>query len=323
MEERISVIVPAYNSAAHLDSCVTSVLEQTDPCWELILVDDGSTDGTPALCDAWTARDARIRSFHQPNAGVSAARNAGLAAARGKYLAFLDSDDRMDPRCLETLRNTIGTAQLAVCGVQEDLGWSDQLTDGCWTLEEMRATPSRFTNPLYINALWNKLFLRDLVEDNQIRFPQTVRRCEDAYFVENYLLHCKKVAVTAEKRYDYVQREGSAMHSFYERVCDDELPLMRLQYDFFHGAPLAPREEQAFWDWQYGKVLAIVRYLVTYAPTARVCRERLAELCDDPLVRQSFLRPAELGRRKELYAFAVRKKRYGLLRAMVRGLERN
>ena len=187
----------------------------------------------------------------------------------------------------------------------------------------MRATPSRFTNPLYINALWNKLFLRDLVEDNQIRFPQTVRRCEDAYFVENYLLHCKKVAVTDEKRYDYVQREGSAMHRFYERVCDDELPLMRLQYDFFHGAPLAPREEQAFWDWQYGKVLAIVRYLVTYAPTDRVCREQLAELCDDPLVRQSFLRPAELGRRKELYAFVVRKKRYGLLRAMVRGLERN
>lgn len=65
-----------------------------------------------------------------------------------------------------------------------------------------------------------------------------------------------------------------------------------------------------------------MRYLVTYAPTARVCREQLAELCADPLVRQSFLRPAELGRRKELYAFAVRKKRYGLLRAMVRGLEK-
>ena len=100
---KISLIVPVYNTKAYLDDCIRSVLAQTFQDWELILVDDGSTDGSGALCEAWAERDARIRVLHQPNGGVSRARNSGISQARGEYLVFLDSDDQVLPAYLQRL----------------------------------------------------------------------------------------------------------------------------------------------------------------------------------------------------------------------------
>ena len=99
----ISVIVPVYQAEALLPQCVESVLAQTFSDWELLLIDDGSRDGSPALCDGYAARDPRIRVFHKPNGGVSTARNLGLEQATGPYIAFLDADDAFEPAALETL----------------------------------------------------------------------------------------------------------------------------------------------------------------------------------------------------------------------------
>ena len=100
----ISVIVPVYQAEKLLRDCVESVREQTFADWELLLVDDGCTDGSPALCDQLAREDERIRVFHKErNSGVSETRNLGLDNARGAYIAFLDADDRYEPRCLETL----------------------------------------------------------------------------------------------------------------------------------------------------------------------------------------------------------------------------
>ncbi len=99
----ISVIVPVYQAEALLPQCVESVLAQTFSDWELLLIDDGSRDGSPALCDGYAAKDPRIRVFHKPNGGVSTARNLGLEQATGPYIAFLDADDAFEPAALETL----------------------------------------------------------------------------------------------------------------------------------------------------------------------------------------------------------------------------
>ncbi len=100
----ISVIVPVYQAEKLLPKCVESVQNQTFTDWELLLVDDGCTDGSPALCDRYAEEDSRVRALHQPqNAGVSAARNAGLDAAQGECIAFLDADDQYEPCFLETL----------------------------------------------------------------------------------------------------------------------------------------------------------------------------------------------------------------------------
>lgn len=99
----ISIIMPVYNTAPYLGEAVSSVLAQSWPDWELVITDDGSTDGSAGICDDWAARDSRIRVFHQENGGVSRARNRALAESRGEYVCFLDSDDYWEASCLKTL----------------------------------------------------------------------------------------------------------------------------------------------------------------------------------------------------------------------------
>ena len=97
----VSVIVPVYNAAPWLERCLQGIVDQTCSDWECILVDDGSTDASGAICDAWQQKDARFTVVHQPNGGVSAARNRGMALAQGAYLAFCDADDLYAPRTLD------------------------------------------------------------------------------------------------------------------------------------------------------------------------------------------------------------------------------
>ena len=107
----ISVIVPVYKAEAYLHACIDSILSQTVSDFELILVDDGSPDNCPALCDAWAKKDARIKVIHRENGGLAAARNTGLQAAQGDWLLFLDSDDYWPPHMLEKLRAALAAKE--------------------------------------------------------------------------------------------------------------------------------------------------------------------------------------------------------------------
>ena len=113
-----SLIIPVYRAAALLPRCLDSVLAQTRPDWECLLVDDGSPDASPALCDAYARRDARFRVWHKANAGAAAARNAALAEARGEWVTFVDADDYLSPRFLEaaaTVRADVVLGQSRKC----------------------------------------------------------------------------------------------------------------------------------------------------------------------------------------------------------------
>ena len=132
MSPAVSVIVPVYNAAATLDRCVESVLAQAVPGGlELILVDDGSTDGSPALCDGWAQKDPRVRALHQPNGGPSAARNAGLEAARGAYIGFVDADDRLLPGAYAAFlpRMEAEDLDLLVFGLERASGYREPVPD--------------------------------------------------------------------------------------------------------------------------------------------------------------------------------------------------
>lgn len=110
----ISIIVPVYNAGRYLHECVESIIAQTFTDWELLLVDDGSTDGSHAICDDYAVSDSRIRAIHQPNGGVSAARNSGLDKASGQRIAFIDADDRVEPNYLEALHKP-AYADITMC----------------------------------------------------------------------------------------------------------------------------------------------------------------------------------------------------------------
>ncbi len=179
----ISVIVPVYGVEESLDACVESIATQTYRNLEIILVDDGSPDQCPQLCDRWAARDSRIRVIHQRNGGPSAARNAGIEASRGEYLGFVDSDDDIAEDMYETLlRNMLREqADISIIGtslVGEDGEPYVPYANEC----RFRMNPEQAFK--YVNlpgyfyvAVWDKLYRRELFDD--IRFPLERRSGED------------------------------------------------------------------------------------------------------------------------------------------------
>lgn len=317
MNDLISVVVPVYNAANYLDACLESLRAQDYPNWEAVLVDDGSTDDSPRLCDAWAAKEPRIRVLHRENGGVSAARNAGIAEAKGELLAFLDSDDRIEPTFLSTLRHIMGDTDLAICSVEDGGQSATPMAESSLALDTLRRTPSRYADLAYINFCTNKLYRASIIQKYDLGFPVGVRRSEDVNFVQDYLMHCKTMAVTSDQLYHYDQHDGSAMHRFYTGVCDDEIPLMKRQYDLFHpDGPdsLTPEEEIAFQKWQFGKVLGILRYINAYAPDMAAKRSYARQLLQEPHARQSILQPPPgTGRKAKLAAFFVKTNAYGPL----------
>lgn len=208
----VSVIVPAYNVESYLPSCVESVLAQTMPDWELLLVDDGSSDTTGTIIREYEKRDERIHGIFQTNAGAAAARNRVLDAAIGEYVAFLDSDDRFKPTMLESLLNALEqeNADVAACGAEvfpENGGETELLPIREQILRGPEAVTEYFLRGeqgLY--CVWNKLFRRSLIGD--IRFsPYT--RGEDALFNAKVFRQCGKYVGIGSCLYDYRKREGS------------------------------------------------------------------------------------------------------------------
>ena len=192
----ISVIIPVYNNEEFLRECINSVLVQTYQNLEIILIDDGSTDASGKICDEYAQRDSRIQVIHQKNAGVSAARNAGLQIARGAYIGFVDGDDYIDPdmfSCLFDLCRTSGT-EIAVCGVYNKSG--DIKFHG-EVLDSPRALV-RLAGRLYV---WNKLFSRRVIKD--ITFRTDFLYCEDLFFCLEAFAHTDRVACTPHRKYYY------------------------------------------------------------------------------------------------------------------------
>ena len=213
----ISVIVPVYNVAQYLERCVESLSAQTYWNLEIIMVDDGSTDASGSLCDSFQWTDDRIRVIHQPNGGLSAARNAGIQASKGEYLTFVDSDDYVADEYVETLYRTLtrGEADMAVCG----FAWVDEagnelphrspLQDEVLTGEQaLGKLQEDFA--VYYTTAWAALYARKIFFAGNILFP-VGKLCEDEFVIHRIYHLCQRVAVTREELYSYVQHDGSIM----------------------------------------------------------------------------------------------------------------
>ena len=218
METAISVIVPVYRVEKYLPACIDSILNQTFTDFELILVDDGSPDRCPEICDETAKRDARVRVIHQANQGLSAARNAGIEAARGAWLSFVDSDDFLAPDFLETLHDAAvraGGADCALCGVQltdeagEKIGQPLSVADGVRTGRSILETLCRAPEIPYLVA-WNKLYRRDVFQT--LRYP-VGRQNEDTYLAAELFDTVQTVICVSKPMYFYRQRADSIMYT--------------------------------------------------------------------------------------------------------------
>lgn len=221
----ISVIVPVYNSVKSLRHCVQAIENQTYPNWELILVDDGSSDGSAELCDKLAAENAGIQVIHKPNGGVSSARNAGIDAAKGEYITFCDSDDYLEPDYLENLVHTaksnpdcghIWCCFQTVSSDNQKNATPNYVSDK----DVLFFTISDYTklHELWLDtAPWNKLYQAGLIKEKSIRFPKDLSLGEDWLFNMRYLdaASNKKVAVITKPLYNYVRGNVASLDSKY------------------------------------------------------------------------------------------------------------
>ncbi|MCQ4948498.1 glycosyltransferase family 2 protein [Bittarella massiliensis (ex Durand et al. 2017)] len=208
----ISIIVPVYKVEAYLDRCVQSILNQTFSDFELILVDDGSPDRCGQMCDVYAQGDRRVRVIHKKNGGLSDARNAGIDAARGEYLGFVDSDDEIAPDMYESLYRLLqeGDADLSVCGLCDyfadgtAIPQAKQELKGVFAAEEALGEVLRGQS-ISVNAV-NKLYKKNLFDG--IRFP-VGKTTEDGFIMVKLVAKTERVAVDTAVKYRYWRREGS------------------------------------------------------------------------------------------------------------------
>jgi glycosyltransferase involved in cell wall biosynthesis len=185
MDELISIIVPVYNAEKTLRRCVRSLMGQTYRNLEIILVNDGSKDGSLGLCRKFAGEDARIRVIDQPNGGVSSARNAGLDAATGKFVMFCDSDDWTEPDWCAAMRENYEEGNLTICEIDRDDIPLEKAEHP--QILETAQRKDFLHRPLLMCALYNKFFARNVIEDNHLRFPEQLSLGEDFVFVLSYV----------------------------------------------------------------------------------------------------------------------------------------
>ena len=230
----ISVILPVYRVEKYLDRCLQSITGQTYRNLEIILVDDGSPDNSGAICDAWAAKDDRIRVIHKQNAGAGAARNTGLDVATGEIISMIDSDDYLEIHMYEHLMNLmtkdVDISECDICWTEEenlpmDDGSNAQIRV-CRMEDAMRL---HIRDEIFCQTPPNKLYRRNVIAD--IRFPEG-NLIDDEYFTYKVIGNCRKLARSSACMYAYRQQPGSAMHKAFslKRLQGLEAKLQRLEY---------------------------------------------------------------------------------------------
>lgn len=224
----ISIIVPIYNVLPYVDKCISSVLMQTYEQLEIILVDDGSTDGSSSVCDSYVNKDKRIRVIHKTNGGLSDARNVGIESAMGDYILFVDGDDYISPDMCDVLLRNIheNRADIAMCSIYIEQGgdiWQKKLMFPNGTIVERDAILEAWADSDtvdYVIAV-NKLYKRELFFTSEcIRYP--IGRLHEDEFTSYRLLYAANTVVFVEDPlYYYVQRNGSITSTYSERNLND------------------------------------------------------------------------------------------------------
>lgn len=221
--ELISVIMPIYNSEKFLADSIKSVLKQSHQNIELLLINDGSEDGSAAICNEFARCDRRIRVYHTKNNGPGAARNVGISLAKGAYLQFIDSDDYLEVDMIRQMLKALQrhSADLAVCGMKRV--YSENNSEEIFYIpkkiscdDEIKKDFIQLLKQGLAYSPCNKLYKKSIIDEYNIRFDTNILNGEDAVFNIDYLFHCRKVKILDEAYYVYQQRSGSLINHYYE-----------------------------------------------------------------------------------------------------------
>lgn len=239
---QVSIIVPVYNAASSLPRCIGSVLKQEYTDFELILMDDGSTDGSAGILDEFQKEDSRVKAVHKENTGVSDTRNKGIAMAGGRYIQFMDADDWITSNATKQLVRTAEEkkADLVVADfyrvVGEHLARKGSIdTPDPMNLQEYAERMSDSPADFYYGVLWNKLYRREIIDKWQLKMDVNVSFSEDFLFNLEYLLHCRTIAALQIPVYYYEKTDGGlvSQHTSLGRMVEMKKNVYRYYRDFY------------------------------------------------------------------------------------------
>lgn len=284
----ISIIVPVYNTEQYLPRCIDSILNQSFTDFELLLIDDGSTDGSGRICDSYGERDNRIRVFHKENGGVSSARNVGLDNANGEWIYFVDSDDEVMEKGLQTLIDCISSEVDIVLGGFVEVG--EDGNSSSIEKKELRLLSKRqsiitsyYGYDLYykyLGYLWIRLLRNNVIQENGLRFDTSIAIKEDTLFLVQYV--CKSNGITRQTTipvYKYYIRHDSAMGNalgrFNLKYVDSFYAFVKMKHEI--EAIYSPWSETVYVAKQgiYGRYADIINILESFAVKDDGLKERL------------------------------------------------
>lgn len=334
---RISVIVPAYNAQDCLEKCIESILAQTFEDFELIVIDDGSKDATAEICDAWAAKDARVRVLHKENGGVSRARNSGLDMAVGELISFVDADDHILPEAYETMLRAMEEhgADTALCNFLAEAPngelskYGEHIPGGYYGVEQ---TKKMIVHSLLCDRLaatfngfaWCYLFDRKCIEEHNIRF--TGAYLEDELFLIEYFSLGHDLAVTDAELYRYCLNPASVTRKYLK----DYPETFRVSFDI-KKALVKKYSIAVAEDWEYttmwaGLLIAVANEFAPGNPAGKSEKvKNLRALCRESVFSPAVAayKPGGMGRNKTVVAKLIRMKQYGLLAALYNFKNRN
>lgn len=234
----ITIIIPVYNSEKYLSACVSAILSQSYQELEVLLIDDGSRDTSPSICDKLAQRDTRVRVLHKQNGGISSARNAGLDMARGEWVTFCDNDDQVSPHWLERLVALADEETLPMCAFTREFGELGPKFQKYSRIQKgftvQKDEYLEFYKQRVGGFVWNALFRRDIIERHHLRFPERKAQGdinEDLIFDLQYLPYVKKIAYTGYADYYWAINESNhsmeTAQKFYFEKYEEKFRLWR------------------------------------------------------------------------------------------------
>lgn len=293
---RISIIVPVYNAEKYLRECVDSILAQTLRDIELILVDDGSTDSSPALCDAYAAQDARVQVIHKANGRAASARNAGLARAQGEYIAFVDADDWVAADMYEKMLKT--GADVTLCDYvrfaegEEHPFTQSNIAAGYYDKAQMREklyphlVMDGVEYPITISN-WVLAIKHTVIQDNALRYREDILISEDAPFGSEVLYCANSFAyLKGEALYHYRITEGSASKTYKSWWWDSSLKINEETERFFSQCTDYDFTQQIKSNMFYLARAEVYRILHNQTLSGREQNQKAKAVMNDPRVRR-------------------------------------
>lgn len=296
---RYSVIIPVYNAVGTLRRCLDSLVKQQFSDYELLIINDGSTDGSDAICHEYASTYSCVRYFAKGNGGVSSARNLGLEQAKGEYILFVDSDDYVSKDYFALLSHTLesNAVDLLMIGYRNFGGISTEWDTGMFYENAEVGVAEQISSAMQqylFSSLWSKVFKRQIIEQHNIRFANDLAIGEDQAFIFTYAMHIRSIGSIENHLYNVDVSDGNSLsRKARPYLTEQMMEVNRRMYEVYQAVPHAPEAAkyyEAALSWMaYRSVYSSCKELLKFDYSAKQRRQEIRKICK--LYRAEHVRP--------------------------------